>query len=70
MIFSIIKGNAISGNTFTVLGHNVRSLPRYVDDIVSDNRTINNNIIRFTEKKINPSYSTSKTTEMLNFFKQ
>ena len=45
-LFSAIKRNAISNDTVTVLVYNVRSLPRHVDDIVSDNRIINNAIIR------------------------
>ena len=45
-LFSTIKRNAISNDTLTVLVYNVRSLPRHVDDIVSDNRIINNAIIR------------------------
>ena len=47
-LFSIIKRNAISSNTVKVLVHNMRLLPRHVDDIVSDNRIINNDIIGFT----------------------
>ena len=35
-LFSIIKRNVISGYTLIVLLHNVKSLPRNVDDIVSD----------------------------------
>ena len=66
-LFSTIKRNAISCDTVTVLVHNVRSLPRYVDDLVSDNRIINNNIIGFTETQIKQSYSTCKITETLNF---
>ena len=66
-LFSTIKRNAISGDTVTVLVHNVRSLPRHVDDIVSDKRIINNNI-RFTETQIKPSDSTCKIIETLNVF--
>ena len=66
-LFSTIKRNAISCDTVTVLVHNVRSLPRYVDDLVSDNRIINNNIIGFTERQIKQSYSTSKIIETMNF---
>ena len=51
-LFSTIKRNAILGDTVTVLVPNVRSLPRNVDDIVSDNRIINNDIIGFTETQI------------------
>ena len=35
-LFSIIERNVISGYTLIVLLHNVKSLPRNVDDIVSD----------------------------------
>ena len=53
-VFSTIKRNALSGDAVTVLVHNVRSLPRPVDDIVSDNRIINYNIIRFMETQTKP----------------
>ena len=56
--FPTIKRNVISGDTVTVLVYNVRSFPKHVDDIVSDNRTINNDIIGFTESQIKPSDST------------
>ena len=59
-LFSTIKGSAISGETVTVLVHNVRSLPRHVDDIVSNHRTINNEIIEFTVTQIKPSESPGK----------
>ena len=49
-----IKRNAISGDTVTILVHNVRSLQRHVDDIVNDNRIINNVVIGFTETQIKP----------------
>ena len=72
-LFSTMKRNAISCDTVTVLVHNVRSLPRHVDDIVSENRIINNDIIRFTETQIIRIYgftetsdSTSKLIETLN----
>ena len=51
-LFSIKERNATSGDTVTVLVHNVRSLPRHLDDIVSDNRIINDDIIIFTEAQI------------------
>ena len=66
-LFSTIKRNAISGNTVTVLVHNVRSLSRHVDNIVSDNRIINNDIIGFTEIQIKSSDSTCKIIETLDF---
>ena len=67
-LFFTIKRNAISGDPVTVLVHNVRSLARHVDDIVSDKRIINNNIIGFTETQIKPSDSTCKIIETLNVF--
>ena len=48
--------------------HNVRSLSKHVDDIVSDDRIINNDIIGFAETQINLSDSSCKITETLNFF--
>lgn len=39
---------AVSGDTAVILVHNVRSIPRHVDDTVSDNRIINNDIIEYT----------------------
>ena len=72
-LFSTIKRNAISGYTVTVLVHNVRSLPRHdivsdIDDIVSDNRIMNNGVVGFTETQIKPSDSTCKIIETLNLF--
>ena len=43
----------------------MRSLPRHVDDIVSDNRIINSNITGFKETQIKSSDSTCKIIEML-----
>ena len=48
-LFSTIKRNAISGDAVTVLVHNLRLLLTHADNIVSDNRIINNYIIGFTE---------------------
>ena len=67
-LFSTIKRNNISDNTITVFIHNVRSISKHVDDIVSDGRIINNDIIGFTETQINLSDSTYKTMKALNFF--
>ena len=67
-LFSTVKRNAISGNTVTVLVHNVRSLLGHVDDIVSDNRIINNNNIGFMETQIKPSDSACKIIETLSLF--
>ena len=46
----------------------MRSFPRHIDDILSDNRIINNDIIGFTETQIKPPDSTSKIIETLNVF--
>ena len=67
-LYSTIKRNAIPGNKVTVLVHNVKSLPRHVGDVVSDNRIINSSIIGFTETQIKPSDSTCEVIEKLNFF--
>ena len=68
VFFTIKKYIYISVDTVTVFVHNVRSLPTHVDDIVSDSRIINNDIIGFTETQIKPSDCTSNITETLNFF--
>ena len=66
--FFTIKRNYISDDAVAVLVHNVISLPRLVDDILSDNRVINNDMIGFTETQIKKSDSTSKIIEAFNFF--
>ena len=48
--------------------HNKRSLSKHVDDIVRNNRIINNDTIGFTETRINLSDSTCKIIKTLNFF--
>ena len=58
LFFPIKK--TISGNSVTVIVCNMKSLSRHVDNIVSDNRIINNEIERSTEAQINPSVSTYK----------
>ena len=67
-LFSTIKGNTVSGDIVKVLVHNVRWVPRHVDDILRDNRIINSDIVGFTETHIKPSDSTFKTIETLNSF--
>ena len=54
-------------DTITVVVHNVRSHSKQVDDVVSDDKIINNGIIGFTETQIKPSDSTWKIIETLNF---
>ena len=44
----------------------MRLLSKHIGGIVSDDRIINNDIIEFTETKINPSGSTRKKIEILN----
>ena len=46
-LFTTIKRNAISDNTLKTITHDVRSLSKYVNDIVSDDRKMNNGIIGF-----------------------
>ena len=48
--------------------HNVRSLSKHDNDIVSDRRIINNDIIGLTETQISLSDSTCKIVETFNFF--
>ena len=67
-LFSTVKRNAIWDETVTVLVHNVRSLPRHVDNIISDDGIINNNIIGLTETQSKPSDTTIKIIETLNLF--
>ena len=66
-LFSTIKRNNISVDTIAVFVHNARLFSQHIDDIVSDDRIINNDMIGFTEKKINPSDSTSKIMEKIIF---
>ena len=66
--FSTVNINSISGDTVTLIVHTVRSLPGHIDDILSDNRIINNNIIGFTETQIRSSDSTYEIIETLNLF--
>ena len=46
----------------------MRSLSKHVDDIVSNNRIINNDVIWFTETQISSSDSSRKIIRALNFF--
>ena len=55
-------------NLITVFTDNSRSPSKDIDDIVSDDRIINNDIIVFTETQIKSSNSTCKTMETLNFY--
>ena len=66
--FSTVNRNSISGDRVTLIVHTVRSLPGHINDILSDNRIINNNIIGFTETQIKSSDSTYEIIETLNLF--
>ena len=48
-LFSTIKRNNTSDKTIIVFVHNLWSLSKHIDDIVSDDRIINKVIMRFTE---------------------
>ena len=63
-----MKRNVTSDDRVPIFVRNKRTLPRHVDDIVSNNRVINKDIIRFTVTQSKPSDSTYKTIEMLNLF--
>ena len=65
-LFSTIKTN---NDTIRVFAHNVRLLSKHINDIVCDDRIINNDIIGITEIQIYPSDSSCKIMETLNFFK-
>ena len=65
-IFDTIEKVAIGEDTTTLLPLNVLSLLKYVHDVVSDNRLINNDIFCFTETHIEPHYSTNT---IQSFFK-
>ena len=43
-LFSTVERKPTSGDTVTVLVHNVRSLPRHVDDILRSQSTLSRNI--------------------------
>ena len=63
-----LRRSTISGDTITILVHNMRSLSKHVNDIVSDSRIMSNAIIGLTETQISLSYSTCKIVETLNLF--
>ena len=64
-IFHSKKKKILSDDTITVFVQNTRSFSKHVDDIVSDDRIINNEIIGFVETQWNPSDSAGK---LLEFF--
>ena len=61
-----IKTNTISDDTNTAFLHNSKSFSKHLDDIVSNDRIVNNDIIGFTETQINLSNSNCKLIETLN----
>ena len=65
--FSTIKRYSISDDAITIFAHNVRSLSKRIDDIVNDDRIMNNGIIVLTKAQINLSGSTWKIDETLKF---
>ena len=67
-LFSTLKGSIISDDTITILVHNVRSLSKHVNDIVSHSRIMNNDIIGLAEKLTSLSDSTCSIVETWNFF--
>ena len=67
-LFTTTKRNTIQYDILIVLDHNVRSFSKQVNDIVSNYRIINNDIIGLTEKQINVLGSTYKIIKTLNFF--
>ena len=64
-LFSTLKRSIISDNTITILVHNVRPLSKHINDIVSDSRIMNNDIIGLTETQISLSYSSCRIIETL-----
>lgn len=66
-LFSTMK-STISDDSVTIVVHNVMSLSKHADNIVSDNKIVSNDAIVFTESQINPSDSTSKIIKTVDFF--
>ena len=67
-LFSTIKRNNASDKTIAVFVRNVRSLLKHLEDTVSDDRIINNDIIGFTITQINLLDSTFKIIKTLIMF--
>ena len=59
-LFSMLKRRIISDDTITILVHNVTSLSKHVNDIVSDSKIMHNDIIELTETQISLSGSTCR----------
>ena len=59
-LFPTTKRNKTSDSVIKVFVYNAQSLSKHTDDIVSDDRIINNDIIAFTETQIKPSDWTYK----------
>ena len=64
----MLKRSIISDDTITILIHNVRSLSKHVNNIVSDSKIMNNDIIGLTETQISLSGSICRIVETFNFF--
>ena len=67
-LFSMLKRSIISDDTITILFHNMRSLSKHVNDIVSDSRIMSNDIIGITETQITLSDSACRIVSTLSFF--
>ena len=65
-LYPTMKRNTSSDNMVTGFIYNVKSFSKHMDDLVSDDRIMNNDITGFA--KINSSDSSCKITETLNFF--
>ena len=68
-LFSTLKGNFLYYDALTILVLNMGSFSKYVDDIVSDDRLVNTDIMAFTNIQIISPDSTCKIGKPLNFFK-
>ena len=67
-LYSSIKLSNILDNTITTFPSNAQALSKEINDMVSEDRIINNNIIGFTETQTHSSDFTCKTIKALNFF--
>ena len=63
-----MKRTTISHDAITFFVHNVRTVSKHVDDIVSNDIIIINDIIGFTETQISLSNSTCKLIKTFNSF--
>lgn len=63
-----MKRKNISDDMITAFAHNVRSISKDIDDIVSGNTIMNADVKLNIETQINPSDSTCKIIQTLTFF--